>query len=940
MDIVHDGITMLKKVNDSFDTDFVLSPADYTAYGVTDPGWLLGDIISKYRVNGGGWLTAKTQVSTDNRVVAVDDANKTVTFSYLTNSSITGGIKNFQLTQVWHLDGNNLSLDMKIKNTSGGNLEFGDLAFPMPFDTIYSGSTADIQSKHVMRHELIAGYGSYMLWMKVNGLGPYLVMTPTGETKLEYYEVDDGNGKFLPYMYSSVAGPAVSGTWRQPYTSKVLSAGGELNFGYKFRWADNYKEASDVLYDCNVFDIEVLPGMTIPQDLHAMIKLRTKKALDANSLTAEYPAQTVITYAGNPQTDIYLYKVQFNRLGENLITINHDSGQKTYLEFFSTQDLETLIKKRASHLVNYQQVKNPAKWYDGLVGLWDMRTAVLRTPDNTGGLTYHIASDDPGLCHVPYIASKNVTYPDQNEINACEYYIQHFVWGGLQQTTTEAYPYGIYTIPNWYQHRVTNPCPTCIGRIFDYPHIANLYYCMYKIAKNYPDMVHYLNKDGYLERAYQTALANYTLPYAINGATWQWETGTMDEVIYPELIRSMHEEGWDANAVNLENQLDKKIKYYVYDNPYPYGSEYSIDSTAFESTQALAKWALEDHPLTPDSDHPNVSQQDVRDFMDRQMYANISVRGWIEPAFYHLGSDYRSSPDYYILTYMAQEGGWAVMDYALDFAPEKLPYIKLGYASYLSSWALMNTGTAETNYGYWYPGLANDGAIGWAFEPQKYVTIWLQGWTLNRGVWYYDGEIDLGLGGALRMARSVVIQDDVFGLFGLGCDASFSAGKYYVVPKDGLREHLVMNNIGLSMDLDRDTFAKNQNVVVCSSLTSIKFVLENERANAHTTLLSLYGMPSGSYALRINGVIQSTFSHIASEKSVIELNVGSAATSTVSIGFKADIDGDGNVDFADFAILAQYWQESGCGACGGADLTGDGKVNEDDLKEFVNQWLL
>ena len=32
----------------------------------------------------------------------------------------------------------------------------------------------------------------------------------------------------------------------------------------------------------------------------------------------------------------------------------------------------------------------------------------------------------------------------------------------------------------------------------------------------------------------------------------------------------------------------------------------------------------------------------------------------------------------------------------------------MGYASYLSSWALLNSGTPESNYGYWYPGQAND----------------------------------------------------------------------------------------------------------------------------------------------------------------------------------------------------------------------------------------
>ncbi|MGB7582034.1 MAG: hypothetical protein WBL85_06260 [Sedimentisphaerales bacterium] len=43
------------------------------------------------------------------------------------------------------------------------------------------------------------------------------------------------------------------------------------------------------------------------------------------------------------------------------------------------------------------------------------------------------------------------------------------------------------------------------------------------------------------------------------------------------------------------------------------------------------------------------------------------------------------------------------------------------------------------------------------------------------------------------------------------------------------------------------------------------------------------------------------------------------------------------VDFPDFAIFAQYWLETGVGLP--ADLDGNGIVNLDDLKLFVNEWL-
>jgi hypothetical protein len=54
-----------------------------------------------------------------------------------------------------------------------------------------------------------------------------------------------------------------------------------------------------------------------------------------------------------------------------------------------------------------------------------------------------------------------------------------------------------------------------------------------------------------------------------------------------------------------------------------------------------------------------------------------------------------------------------------------------------------------------------------------------------------------------------------------------------------------------------------------------------------------------------------------------------------------DMDKDYDVDFIDFALFAQYWQQTGCGKCGGADIAGsDGNVDADDLQEFVANWLL
>lgn len=53
----------------------------------------------------------------------------------------------------------------------------------------------------------------------------------------------------------------------------------------------------------------------------------------------------------------------------------------------------------------------------------------------------------------------------------------------------------------------------------------------------------------------------------------------------------------------------------------------------------------------------------------------------------------------------------------------------------------------------------------------------------------------------------------------------------------------------------------------------------------------------------------------------------------------ADIDGDEDTDFADYAMLTGRWQDIVCDECGGADLNGDGRVTVADLREMAYHWL-
>jgi hypothetical protein len=58
------------------------------------------------------------------------------------------------------------------------------------------------------------------------------------------------------------------------------------------------------------------------------------------------------------------------------------------------------------------------------------------------------------------------------------------------------------------------------------------------------------------------------------------------------------------------------------------------------------------------------------------------------------------------------------------------------------------------------------------------------------------------------------------------------------------------------------------------------------------------------------------------------------------IPLPGDTDIDGDIDFSDFATIANFWQQEGCGKCGIADINHDGKVDMDDLSWFAAYWLV
>ena len=422
-----------------------------------------------------------------------------------------------------------------------------------------------------------------------------------------------------------------------------------------------------------------------------------------------------------------------------------------------------------------------------------------------------------------------------------------------------------------------------------------MYLSMYRVARHHPYMRTELTAQQYLMRAYGTALALFTIPWEIE--RWSaYQTGLMNGLVVEDVIDALYTEGMPDEAERLRPHWERKVRTFVNDRPDLFRSEYAFDTTGFEETHALAKYALRvADPGGPDEprevrvgwvDYPastRIPLEAAQAFMETQMAANVFCRGWLENAYYLLGSDIRGSGgNSYTLSYMSQMGGWSVLDYALHHAEDPWPYLRLGYASLLSAWALMNTGTPESDYGYWYPGPENDGGAGGGFEPAPYGETWLDQ-PHSRGSWYYSCEIDLGFCGGLRCARTVIADDPVFGRFCFGGDWRDAEGGLEVVPRDGVRRrfHAMLARARLHLETDVDRFAAAEPIFLREDLSALRFELESRNPAPHLGTVRVAGLPVGTYLVLRGDEAITSFAAADGVTAMFEMPVNGTAGSGV-----------------------------------------------------------
>lgn len=861
------GVYELGNASDAPDcTNYVMNPDTHPAYNIDDSRWV-GDMEFAYNKGGSSTLLrANTSLSDSTRTVQ-SSSSSSVDVSYATPSTNTYGIKDFGLTESYSLGGANqdqLNWSIKLNNTSGQSLKFQDIAVPMLMNSWWDGGNqTGIYEQNVGQHSFVADDGSYMYWQRPNGQGPYLVMIPQPGTSVEFKDhARAGEGPFGEvdpswqglqefYIHANAVSTTRSGA-HLPTTTSTLDAGASQSYGFTFRWAQNYSDLRNVLYNAGVVDVASLPGMVIPQDQQATLAVRAKDGID--SIVGQDGKNITINRASD-SNGYQIYKLDFATLGANNVTVNYGGGRKSVLQYYSTEPIQKLVDISTKFLVSNQQAKTSHS-YNGAFLQWDMKNKQQISYANYpgGGWEQWMAggSDDLGLSPAEFLSEKNAQLPDQTQVNALDYYLKNFISGYLQ-SKKDANGNPTYEVYRWYDGQDGTPADQGTWRAYNYIHVANTWFNMYRIAKAYPQLSTWLGADDYLMRAYNTLKAMYNLPPTGPLGDAANTLGLMGESTLPDILAALQQNNHAPEYSQLLGALQKKANN-MFAQQYPFASEASIDTTGFETSYTLAKMFGNTAMAT------------------KVQSASLAARG-TQPLWYYDGSDNRSMGEsWWNLGYETQLGAWQQQDYLQNY-PVSDPaefdeQLRTTYAAYNAGWANINSGQISSDP-------ANYGAASWQYQSELGNTEYNYIPNLN-GWWAWSGEADLGFWGGLRTAAVDVVNDDIVGLYSYGGDISEANGAYTIIPKDGVQQRLNMfNEGGLGLVLTSTKYTK---AVVAKDLSSIDLTLQNVIGGTNSSTLSLSKLPAGSYNVYVGGKFNQAVSSDGTSATVQLVNLSGDTT--------------------------------------------------------------
>ncbi|KAL1754688.1 hypothetical protein FB107DRAFT_215289 [Schizophyllum commune] len=595
-----------------------------TLYSLVSPDgfdYIPGDVMGNRSANGQyhvGDLTYRARLEGSNDWVEGDTAASRATVSALEVDGNTLAAANLgptlgrnpllNITRRWVQDGDSVQLLFDITNSQGSAVEIGALGAPLEFNSILTDKTADeVNTKCAFFDPYIGADAGYVQVTPLSGTDAPLVVIPVDSSPLEgwrfleedsspwpYYQSQTFEGlyewQFHTLAYAHNEWSSVD-PWNAP-TSLTLQPGESRTYGLRFLVAPSIRTINDALAAAAHPVLEGIPGYIISADATAKLFVRYGSPISRISVEPE----GALSWEENGDAvgeGVVGYDLTVEGWGRARLEVTFEDGTLATVSYWLTKSAVQTIADMGEFLTTdawFTDTSDPFGRAPSIITYdYEAKNIVLNDPRVwISGL-----SDEGGTVYLA-AAMKQFMQPNADEVAKLEHFVAETVIGNIQNEDFSvkksvffyepgAVDYNYPSNVDWAVWWSWNKADSYnVQRAYDYVHVAALHWALYRVARNYPDLVSVHTADWYLSQAASTVIRMSA------GDVGYVDVGLMGETVYLYILEDLKRAG-HANATAVENGMRSRQANWARQR-YPFGSEQAWDSTGQEGVYVWSKY--------------------------------------------------------------------------------------------------------------------------------------------------------------------------------------------------------------------------------------------------------------------------------------------------------------------------------------------------------------
>ncbi len=760
-------------------TSFNFLPGDRVA-SRSGPGYYyLGDCTFRLRSGKGAW----TNYSTAHDAAAAKPLHDPAALSAYDLTSTVAGSCPVRLVRRWLVEHGHLVLRFTIFNPQHHAVTLGAFGAAMVFNNDLAGKSLNqAHDTCSFADPCIGEDGGYLQVTRLNGHGPALLVLPDHRTPFEAYRplYDDPTPRGVTfegfYEWMCCTRAYIHHDWRgvqpwNPATLRQIKPGATVAFTFRFAIAPAVQRIEQTLIGCKRPVAVGIPGYVLPTNQPGELFIHATKHIDqVTCLPLGHVA--ISAYNRKIASGWRGYALKAVVVGRCIVQVHYADGATQNIQYFVTPPETVQVSRYGSFMAAHQWFSDPNDPFhrtDSFMGYnRDKQSMVLQRYNSW----FVGLSDEVGAGPSVGMAMKNANRLNSHEVHLLDLYVSNCLWGHVQNKNFSVRASLFYYQPNLlpsYHYTVNEGWDKARSettwRSFNYPHVASVYWAMYRIARTHPGLKLLHHWNWYLYHAYRTVMAikQFAPGYA--------QFGLMVGSIFPRIIHDMRMEGWPARAHKMQAYMHSREKYWI-TREYPFGSEMPWDSTGQEEIYTWCRYFGA-------NEKARVTVNAVLGYMPtvaNWAYNGAARRYWdgaVNGCHYtqivrmtnHYGSGINSIP--------------VLDDYRRH--PSNLDLLRVGYAGMDQLMANIDS-SGFASYGF----VADPAVL--RFDP----------FTADYGIAFY---------GYARNDGSYVVHSSRFGWLGFGCAVKRKGDEVIVSPRDGFHRRVFIAPLGLWIRLKMGQFS-------------------------------------------------------------------------------------------------------------------------------------